>query len=159
MLIIRHNRHWYEPRLPHLLFIDNVYVGTMQGDEAHIEIPSGEYNLRVQFGGSIPIGKKGKSLDLSVSATQAVEVSRRGDTLLSFHDRERIWNILFDIDLVVWIVSFFITMPATYKIISNVFFAVWLIRLVIIRKRYYRITQHPQSFDQHIPEETAKAKF
>ena len=58
---------------------------------------------------------------------------------ISFQDRERLWNILFDIDLVAWLVSLFVTMPTIYKIVSDAFFAVWLIRLVAIRKRYYKI--------------------
>ena len=29
--------------------------------------------------------------------------------------------------------------PPLYKILSNVFFAIWLVRLVVIRKRYYKI--------------------
>jgi hypothetical protein len=63
----------------------------------------------------------------------------QGNTVVEFHDRERLWNLLFDIDLAVWVVSFFVPMPRLYKIISDLFFAVWLVRLVIIRKRYYRL--------------------
>lgn len=148
MLTIRHTRHWYEPRLPYALFIDDLYAGTMQGDEVRIEAPPGSYRLRIQFGGRVPIGKKGKSIDLSVSATQQVEVPRENDTIVTFHDRERIWNILFDLDLIAWIVSLFVTFPPVYKIISDVFFAVWIIRLILIRKRYYKITQLPISTDK-----------
>lgn len=141
MLTIHHSRHWYEPRLPHLIFIDNHYAATMQGDTLHLDIPSGHYNLRVQFGGQLPIGKQGRSLDLSVSTTCAIDIARGQDTTITFHDRERLWNLLFDIDLVLWIVSLFVAFPPLYKILSDAFFGLWLIRLLIIRKRYYKLAQ------------------
>lgn len=139
MLTIRHIRHWYEPRLPHVVFLDGLYAGMLKDDRLLINAPRGNYDLKVQFGGRVPIGKNGKSIDISVSSTKQIEVSGIGDVEYLFHDRERIWNILFDIDLIVWVVSWFVTMPPLYKIISDIFFAVWIVRLIIIRKRYYKI--------------------
>ena len=140
MLTIRHIRHWYEPRLPHAVFIDGLYAGMLVDDQLRINAPHGSYDLRVQFGGRIPIGKNGKSIDISLSSTKKIEVPATGDVECVFHDRERLWNILFDIDLVLWVVSWFVTMPHIYKILSDAFFAVWLVRLVLIRKKYYKIT-------------------
>ena len=137
-LTLRHKRRFYEPRLPHLLFVDGLYAGTMQGDEFSLRMPSGRYRLRVQFGGRVPLGRSGRSVDLSVSAEkEGVEVT--GDTVVEFHDRERLWNLLFDVDLLVWIVSLFIPLSRGYKIVSDAFFVIWLIRLIIIRKRYYKL--------------------
>ena len=138
MLIIRHIRHWYEPKLPHSFFINGLYVGMMKDQDMRIEIPAGKYSLKVQFGGLIPLGKSGKSIDLSVSSTTQVEVQQEADTLCEFHDRERLWNILFDIDLILWVVSWFVTMPPLYKILSDTFFVVWLVRLIMIRKKHYK---------------------
>ena len=140
MLVVRHSRHWYEPRLPHLVFVDGMLAGVMRGDELRLDAPAGSYSLRVQFGGPIRIGKSGRSIDLSLSATQQIDIPRGTDITVTFHDRERLWNVLFDIDLVLWAVSLFATMPPLYKILSDAFFAVWLLRLAIIRKRYYKIT-------------------
>jgi hypothetical protein len=139
MLTIRHIRHWYEPKLPHAVFINGYYAGMVKDGDLRIEIPAGSYSLKVQFGGLIPLGKSGKTLDLSVSSTAQVEMPQIGNVLCEFHDRERLWNILFDIDLILWIVSWFVTLPPLYKILSDVFFVIWLVRLVVIRKRYYRI--------------------
>lgn len=143
-LTLRHQRHFYEPRLPHLIFIDDLYAGTMQG-ETQIQMPAGHYKMRVQFGGKIPLGKSGKSIDLSVSSTcDNVEVKQH--TTFLFHDRERLWNLLFDIDLIVWLVSLFVPLTRLYRILSDSFFVIWLVRLLIIRKRYYRIIiQHEES--------------
>ena len=126
--------------MPHLLFVDGLYAGTMRGDEYSIRMPSGRYRLRVQFGGVVPLGKSGRTVDLSVSSEkEGIEVT--GDKLVEFHDREWLWNLLFDVDLVVWVVSLFVPLTRVYKIISDAFFLVWIVRLVIIRKRYYRINE------------------
>ena len=138
-LTIRHIRHWYEPKLPHAVFLNGYYVGVLKDDQLRGEVPTGSYSLKVQFGGLVPLGKSGKSLDMSVSSTAQVEVPQEGDVLCKFHDRERLWNILFDIDLILWVVSWFVTLPPLYKILSDVFFVIWLVRLVVIRKRYYKI--------------------
>ena len=142
-LTLRHQRRFYEPRLPHLIFIDDLYAGTMQG-ETQIQMPAGHYKMRVQFGGKVPLGKSGKSIDLSVSSTcDNVEVKQH--TTFLFHDREWLWNLLFDIDLIVWLVSLFIPLTRLYRILSDSFFVIWLVRLLIIRKRYYRIIiQHEE---------------
>ena len=139
MLTIRHIRHWYEPRLPHAVFLDGLYAGMLKDDQLQLNAPRGNYDLKVQFGGRVPIGKSGKTIDVSVSSTKQIEVPYVGDVEYVFHDRERLWNIMFDIDLIAWVVSWFVTMPPLYKIISDVFFAVWLVRLVLIRKKYYNI--------------------
>ena len=139
-LTVRHIRHWYEPKLPHAVFLDGLFAGMMQGDRLQIEVPPGIYNLRVQCGGRLPIGKSGRSIDLSLSSTVPVTVQYGSGTVCEFHDRERLWNLLFDADLVAWLVSLFVTMPPLYKILANAFFVIWLVRLFLIRKRYYKIT-------------------
>ena len=93
------------------------------------------YNLMLPWGTT----RLRYSSDVSVSSTEHVEVARNGNTECVFHDRERLWNILFDLDLIAWVVSWFVAMPPLYKIVSDLFFAVWLVRLVLIRKRYYKI--------------------
>lgn len=142
MLIIRHIRHWYEPRIPHMVFLDGLYAGMLKDDRLQLNAPRGKYELKVQFGGRVHIGKSGRSIDMSVSSTKPIEVPSTGDVEYVFHDRERLWNLLFDIDLIVWVVSWFVTMPPLYKILSDAFFAVWLVRLILIRKKYYKITEN-----------------
>ena len=79
MLTIRHIRHWYEPRLPHAVFLDGLYAGMLKDDQLPINAPQGRYLLKVQFGGRVPIGKNGKSIDVSVSSTKQIEVPKNGD--------------------------------------------------------------------------------
>lgn len=147
-LTIRHQRHLFEPRLPHFLFIDDLYATTMQGDETTMQIPSGNYTLRIQCGGRLPlrlltrITRSQRSVDLSVSSTSQLHIERNShQATVTFRDCERLWNILFDLDLVAWLVSLFVTFPPIYRIVSDAFFAFWLVRLIAIRKRYYTIEQ------------------
>lgn len=140
MLIIRHIRYWYEPKIPHMVFLDGLYAGMLKDGRLQLNVPHGNYELKVQFGGRVPISKRGKSIDISVSSTRPIKVPITGDVEYVFHDRERLWNLLFDIDLIVWVVSWFVTMPPLYKILSDTFFAVWMVRLILIRKKYYKIT-------------------
>ena len=139
MLTIRHIRHWYEPRLPHAVFLDGLFAGMLQDDRLQLATPRGSYMLKVQFGGRIPLGKSGKTIDLSVSSEKQITVPPAGNLVCEFHDRERLWNLLFDLDLIAWVVSWFVAMPPLYKIVSDAFFVLWLLRLVLIRKRYYTI--------------------
>ena len=139
MLTIRHIRHRYELRLPHAVFLDGLYAGMLKEDKLLLNVPHGSYDLKVQFGGRVPIGKSGKSIDISLSSTKQIEVPKIGNIECVFHDRERLWNILFDLDLIAWVVSWFVAMPLLYKIISDTFFVVWLVRMILIRKKFYKI--------------------
>jgi hypothetical protein len=123
-----------------MVFLDGLYAGMLKDGRLQLNAPHGNYELKVQFGGRVPIGKRGKSIDISVSSTRPIKVPITGDVKCVFHDRERLWNLLFDIDLIVWVVSWFVTMPPLYKILSDAFFAVWMVRLILIRKKYYKIT-------------------
>jgi len=123
-----------------MVFLDGLYAGMLKDGRLQLNAPHGNYELKVQFGGRVPIGKRGKSIDISVSSTMPIKVPITGDVEYVFHDRERLWNLLFDIDLIVWVVSWFVTMPPLYKILSDAFFAVWMVRLILIRKKYYKIT-------------------
>jgi len=123
-----------------MVFLDGLYAGMLKDGRLQLNAPHGNYELKVQFGGRVPIGKRGKSIDISVSSTMPIKVPITGDVEYVFHDRERLWNLLFDIDLIVWVVSWFVTMPPLYKILSDTFFAVWMVRLILIRKKYYKIT-------------------
>lgn len=146
MLSIQWRRQPLEPRLPHLIFIDGHYAASMQGEQLSLLLPPGDYSLRIQCGGRLPlrllsrITHAERSVDLSVSSTTPLHIDRNTrETTIVFRDRERLWNLLFDIDLVVWLVSLFVTFPSFYRIVSDAFFAIWLIRLIVIRKRYYKI--------------------
>ena len=70
MLIIRHIRHWYEPRIPHMVFLDGLYAGMLKDDRLQLNAPRGKYELKVQFGGRVPIVPYVKKLPVAVSIAQ-----------------------------------------------------------------------------------------
>ncbi len=118
-------------RLPNKIFINGKFIGIMQVPEVVIMIPKGEYNIMIQ------------SMFPFLYATEQIDIKADVENFVSFKNREKIWDILFSIDLILWIAEFFITLPQPYDLIytilTNGFFAIWLIYEFYIRKKYYRI--------------------
>ena len=112
--------------LPHKIYFNGQLLGIMQ------RIPEGKYSLKIQS--MIPF----------IYAEKEIGV-KRGANTVTFSDREKFWDILFTIDLVLVIVKLFITLPDNldliYKIVTNGYFAIWLIYEWVIRKRYFRIEE------------------
>lgn len=121
-------------KLPNRIFINGRFVGIMQQKKVSIMIPEGIYSIMIQS--SIPF----------LYSTDQVEIEKEVENIVIFKNRERIWDILFTIDLVLWIAGFFVTLPApwdmVYEISTNTFLAIWLIYEFCIRKKYYRIKQY-----------------
>lgn len=141
ILSIRRKQRFKLP-IPYWVFLNGQPIGIMKG-EVHLQIPEGEYELsiqlilaffkwRLQFGGSRKIAlSPGQHLHIQIT------------------DRERWWNLLFDIDLAIWLAKLFFTLPTpwniVYEIISNGFFIVWAARLWIIRKHYFNLSISPEN--------------
>ena len=119
--------------LPHKIYFNGQLLGIMQRKEIQVkEIPEGKYRLKIQS--MIPL----------LYAEKEIQI-KRGENAVTFSDREKFWDILFTIDIVLVIVKWFITLPdhinLIYNIVTNGYFAVWLIYEWVIRKRYFRITE------------------
>ena len=112
-------------------------IGMMRGESVSIEMPEGTYNIAVKLMFQLWRWRFGIGGDRIVSVVEELPTS------LEITDRERLWNILFDIDLVIWVASFFFTLPSPWNIVyhalSDGFFAVWIVRLIIMRNRYYKL--------------------
>ncbi|MBO7572188.1 MAG: hypothetical protein J6T48_08560 [Bacteroidales bacterium] len=121
-------------KLPNRIFINGRFVGIMQQKNATIMIPEGTYNIMIQ------------SIVPFMYSTCIVEINQGVENVVSFKSRERIWDILFTIDLVLWIAGFFVTFPQpwdmVYEISTNAFLAIWLVYEYCIRKKYYKIRQY-----------------
>ena len=121
-------------RLPNRIFINGRFVGIMQQKKVGIMIPEGIYSIMIQS--PLPF----------LYATDQVEIQKDVNNIVVFKNRERIWDILFTIDLILWIAGFFFTLPEpwgmVYEIATNTFLAIWLIYEFCIRKKYYRIKQY-----------------
>lgn len=117
--------------LPHYLLIDGQLLGLMKGKLVNIQLPAGNYEITV------------RSAYKFIESTIAVQIGDEECKKVVFSDREKFWNWLFNLDLVLWLIKRFITIPAPwggiYEIVSNGFFAIWLLRIWIIRKRYFKL--------------------
>lgn len=119
--------------LPHKIYFNGKLLGIMQRKEILVkDIPEGRYRLKIQS--MIPF----------LFAEREIFI-KGGQNTVTFSDREKFWDILFTIDLVLVIVKLFLKLPDNinmiYNIVTNGYFAVWLIYEWVIRKRYFSIKQ------------------
>ena len=128
-------------RIPLWVLIGGRPVGLMRSKEVKIELPKGVYSLGVRF--CVPLGK----WQQGVQAEHKVVVDEGEHVVVEFTSRERLWNLLFDIDLLLWLLNFFITLPSpwstVYDVVSNGFFLLWAIHVWTIRNRFFTFTQSP----------------
>lgn len=136
LTIIQKNRR-FMPLLPHKILIGGQAVGLMRTPCVHIEIPQGAYEITIQ------------SLFPFIKSSAVVRIDEGVDNVMEFEDKEKYWDILFSVDMLLWIASLFIELQKPYStiyhIVSEGFFAIWLIHIIVIRKRYFKITTHQKS--------------
>lgn len=117
--------------LPHYLLINGQLLGLMKSEPVNIQLPTGNYEITI------------RSAYKFIESTITVQIGEEESKKVVFSDRENFWNWLFNLDLVLWLIKRFITIPepwgSIYEIVSNGFFAIWLLRIWIIRKRYFKL--------------------
>lgn len=125
--------------IPLWILINGHPIGIMRGSEARITLPESNYTLGVKI--IFPVGKR----KFEIGSEESVTISEETPLTIRIEDRERIWNILFDIDLVAYIVFIFLTLNepwnTIYHVISEGFFAIWLLRIYLIRKQYFKFSK------------------
>ena len=125
--------------IPYWVFINEHPIGIMQGKEVSIELPPSQFDL------SIKILFRLFKWQFSIGGKRKVLLSEGENLHLRITDKERWWNILFDIDLVLWLAKMFFELPhpwnIIYEVLSNGFFALWLARIWFIRDRYFQIIE------------------
>ncbi|GEM_PF-973376 len=116
--------------LPHYLLVNGQMIGVMKR-AVKLEIPDGRYLVTV------------RSTVRFIESSVWAEVHENTENCVEFGDREKYWDIIFWIDMVLWLVKRIIDVGAPwgmiYEICSNGFFAVWMLRVWIIRKNYFRL--------------------
>lgn len=125
------------PLLPHKILIGGQLIGLMRTPCVHINIPQGMYEVTIQ------------SVFPFIKTSAVVKINEGVDNVLEFEDKEKYWDILFSVDMLLWIASLFIKLQKPYStiyhIISEGLFAIWLIHIIVIRKRYFKITKYQKS--------------
>lgn len=119
------------PNIPHKVYVNNVPVGMMSGDEVSVQFPSdGMYHVRIQ------------SLIPFISGSAVCNVESNVRNVLRFKDREKIWDMLFGVDIVLWILSLILTFPhpwnIVYEVFTNGYFVFWIVYEYAIRKKYFK---------------------
>lgn len=117
--------------LPHKIYFNDKLLGIMQKKEVEVkDIPVGKYKLKIQ------------SMFPFIFSEQYIDI-KKGQNAVIFCDREKFWDILFTIDLILMVVHWFVHLPDNidliYKVVTNGYFILWLVYEFIIRKRYFRI--------------------
>lgn len=141
-LLILHRKQWFKLTLPYWVFINGQPVGIMQSKEVSLQIPEGQYELCIRilfrfFKWQFHIGGSRK-------------IYLQDDEHLHLHitDKERWWNLLFDIDLVLWLAKLFFELPhpwnIVYEVLSNGFFIIWIARIWLIRDRYFLLKEEQE---------------
>jgi hypothetical protein len=120
--------------LPHKIYINDTLLGILTTPKLCIkDIPEGQYQLKIQS--MVPF--------LTSSAT--IDIVKDGENTVTFSDRERFWNLLFVIDMVLIILSWIIGIPPEikhiYDIITSGYLVIWLLYEWSIRKKYFKIVQ------------------
>ena len=119
--------------IPHYLLINDQLLGVFKGSEAHVNLPPGRYKVTIR--------SMYKFIESSADVYVPIGESKR----LTFTDKDKIWNWLFNIDLVLWFLKRILHVPEPWgtisEMVSNGFFAVWLLRIWIIRKSYFNIEE------------------
>ena len=121
--------------LPHKIYFNDRLLGVMQRKEIQVnDIPEGSYRLKIQ------------SMFPFIYAEKEIHI-QRGENQVTFSDREKFWDILFTIDLLLVVVKWFVHLPDNinfiYNIVTNGYFAVWLVYEWVIRKRYFKMEEKP----------------
>lgn len=140
LLKIIQKRAKFAMRIPHKICINGYLLGIMQTPEIEIQMPPGRYMLTVQS--MIPF----------ISASQMIYVQEGVTNYAEFHDREKWWDYLFVLDLILWFADFFFTLPhpwgLVYKIFTHGYFAVWILYEILIRKKYFIINTYSKVADE-----------
>lgn len=120
--------------LPHKILIEGQLIGLMRTPSVQINIPQGLYEITVQ------------SLVPFIKTSAMVRIDEGVENIMEFEDKEKYWDILFSLDMILWTVNLFLNLDkpysSIYHIVSEGLFALWLIHIVVVRKRYFRISAY-----------------
>ena len=122
------------PLLPHKILIGGQFIGLMRTPSVRIDIPQGLYEVTIQ------------SIFPFIKTAAIVKIEDGVDNVLEFEDKEKYWDMVFSLDMVLWIASLFIKLQKPYStiyhIVSEGLFAIWLIHIIAIRNKYFKISTY-----------------
>ena len=136
-LLTLHRKQRSKWAVPYWICINGCPLGLMRTPEVNMKMPAGTFTVEMKI--MFKVWKWTGGL----GGRKTVTMGENDHLHIHITDRERWWNWLFNLDLVLWLVRFCFTLPdpwgLVYHIVSDGFFVVWLLRLWIIRKRYFKL--------------------
>lgn len=138
-ILTLHRKQLFKLSIPYWVLINEQPIGIMQSSEVNIQLPAGEFVL------SVKILFRLFKWQFNIGGSKKVNLTDNQHLHLNITDKERWWNILFDIDLIFWLAKFFFELPypwnIIYEVVSNGFFVIWIARIWIIRDKYFIIKE------------------
>ncbi len=127
-------------KVPHKVLVDGVFVGVMRTPQVQIRLPRGSHGITIQ------------SLIPGFSATQNVVADDSRPLTLTFRSRGGWWDFFFTLDLAWWVAGLFLRLASPWswisRLLSDGFFAAWLLYEWIIRKRYFNFSIQQNNLSQ-----------
>ncbi len=115
-LTIIQKKRKFTPMLPHKILIGGQLLGLMRTPSVNLNIPQGLYEVTIQ------------SIFPFIKTSAIVRIDEGVHNVLEFEDKEKYWDLLFSIDMILWIISLFINLQKPYStiyhIVSEILFAI-----------------------------------
>ncbi|MBR4219417.1 MAG: hypothetical protein IKR71_10315 [Bacteroidales bacterium] len=122
------------PALPHHILINDQLIGITKLPEVTLKMPAGTFKITIQ------------SMFPFIFASTLVHLQDGLEHYMVYKDREKWWDILFVVDIILWCADFFFTLPHPYNVIYQIFtngyLVLWLLYEWLIRKKYFKIEQY-----------------
>lgn len=142
LVITQKKRGKFALRIPHYILINGRMIGLMRDESVTLNVPPATFELRIQ------------SVFRWFFSSAVVSTHEGTVTHIDFSDREKWWDILFVIDIILWCVKRFLNLAAPwtwiYEIFTNGYFVAWLIYEWSIRKRYFRLDIYEKIDDSQV---------
>lgn len=130
LLLVPARRQWLY--LPHYLTFDGQLLGLIRDKHGRCQIIATPGTHVLTF----------SSVYTFLRTTEAVTLQPGTTTVLAYDDRNRVWNWLFNADLVFWLLKRFISFGTTwdlvYEVVSWSVFIAWLVSTWLIRNHYFK---------------------
>lgn len=119
------------PALAHYILIGGKRVCLMQSEVLNLELPSGTFEITIQ------------SLFKIFKSKAVVSISDATDSFIDFSDREKFWDALFVVDIILWCIKGLFGLPDPYSLIYDIFtngyIFLWLGYEFYIRNKYFKL--------------------
>lgn len=129
--------------IPHYILINGRLLGIMKDKSVTLCVPPATFEIRIQ------------SMFRWFFSSAVVSTHKGAITHIDFSNREKWWDILFVIDIILWCVKRFLNLAAPwtwiYEIFTNGYLVAWIIYEWSIRKRYFRIDIYEKPDDNSDP--------